>query len=77
MNDYDLYFFDKNNLLRYKISLQELINENEFNIFDVILLDQLDVGDYYKYNLSALDLIKNSITFNENFTLYIKKALLE
>ena len=77
VNDYDLYFFDKSNLLRYKISLQELINENEFNIFDVILLDQLDVGDYYKYNLSALDLIKNSITFNENFTLYIKKALFE
>lgn len=77
VNDYDLYFFDKRNLLRYKISLQKLINDKKFNVFDVISLNQLSKGDYYKYNVSDLDLIKSSITFNENFTLYIKKALIK
>ena len=77
IEEFYLYFFDKKNLKRYEVMLDELINNQAFKIFDIITSDQLSDGNYYKYSPKELDLIKNKVTFNENFTLYIKKALFE
>ena len=77
IEEFYLYFFDKKNLKRYEVMLDDLINNQIFNKFDIITSDQLSKGNYYKYSPKELDLIKNKVTFNENFTLYIKRALFE
>ena len=77
IEEFYLYFFDKKNLKRYEVMLDDLINNQTFNKFDIITSDQLSKGNYYKYSPKELDLIKNKVTFNENFTLYIKRALFE
>ena len=72
---------DKNNYNRYKIKFSELIDLKR--TYNVITINELqafaDPQRAYKYGpfSDIFDLIKDTVKFNKELHLYIKKALLK